>query len=97
MCIRDRVKLLDAQRAEKARQEQLLRDALTAARAANEAKSDFLSRMSHDIRTPVSYTHLDVYKRQGGFHDTGGTECGFSFWGKCENERGALAERQEYT
>ena len=33
------VKLLDAQRAEKARQEQLLRDALTAARAANEAKS----------------------------------------------------------
>ena len=48
------VKLLDAQRAEKARQEQLLRDALTAARAANEAKSDFLSRMSHDIRTPMN-------------------------------------------
>ncbi|GKH44681.1 hypothetical protein CE91St57_56550 [Lachnospiraceae bacterium] len=48
------VKLLDAQRAEKARQEQLLRDALAAARAANEAKSDFLSRMSHDIRTPMN-------------------------------------------
>ena len=48
------VKLLDAQSAEKARQEQLLRDALTAARAANEAKSDFLSRMSHDIRTPMN-------------------------------------------
>lgn len=48
------VKLLDAQRAEKARQEQMLRDALAAANAANSAKSDFLSRMSHDIRTPLN-------------------------------------------
>lgn len=48
------VKLLDSQRAEKARQEQLMRDALAAARAANNAKSDFLSRMSHDIRTPMN-------------------------------------------
>lgn len=48
------IKLLDSQRAEQARQEQLLRDALSSAKAANKAKSDFLSRMSHDIRTPMN-------------------------------------------
>lgn len=48
------IKLLDNQRAEKAREEQLLRDALASAKAANRAKSDFLSRMSHDIRTPMN-------------------------------------------
>ena len=48
------VKVLDSQRAEQARQEQLLRDALASAKAANQAKSDFLSRMSHDIRTPMN-------------------------------------------
>ena len=48
------IKRLDEQRAEKARQEQTLRDALASARAANSAKSDFLSRMSHDIRTPMN-------------------------------------------
>lgn len=48
------VKLLDNQRSEQARQEQLLRDALECANAANHAKSDFLSRMSHDIRTPMN-------------------------------------------
>lgn len=48
------VKVLDSQRAEQARQEQLLRDALAGAKAANSAKSDFLSRMSHDIRTPMN-------------------------------------------
>lgn len=48
------VKILDEQRAEKTRQEQLLRDALASAKAANQAKSDFLSRMSHDIRTPMN-------------------------------------------
>ena len=48
------VKVLDHQRAEASRQEQLLRDALAAAKAANNAKSDFLSRMSHDIRTPMN-------------------------------------------
>ncbi len=50
----DMVKLLDGQRQEQARQEQLLRDALVSANAANRAKSDFLSRMSHDIRTPMN-------------------------------------------
>ena len=45
-------------------QEQLqkLQNALQAAKAANAAKSDFLSRMSHDIRTPlngiIGMTHL---------------------------------------
>lgn len=48
------IKVLDEQRREQARQEQLLRDALASARAANQAKSDFLSRMSHDIRTPLN-------------------------------------------
>ncbi|WP_308589248.1 response regulator [uncultured Oscillibacter sp.] len=48
------MKVLDKQREEQARQEQLLRDALEAANAANHAKSDFLSRMSHDIRTPMN-------------------------------------------
>ena len=48
------IKILDSQRAEQARQEQLLRDALSSAQAANRAKSDFLSRMSHDIRTPMN-------------------------------------------
>ncbi|QNL44093.1 response regulator [Oscillibacter hominis] len=48
------VKVLDDQHAEQARQEQLLRDALAAANAASHAKSDFLSRMSHDIRTPMN-------------------------------------------
>ena len=33
---------------------QALQDALTAAEHANRAKSDFLSRMSHDIRTPMN-------------------------------------------
>lgn len=48
------VKVLDEQRAEQAIQEQVLRNALSAAKMANQAKSDFLSRMSHDIRTPLN-------------------------------------------
>lgn len=48
------IKTLDRQRADQARQEQLLRDALATAKAADQAKSDFLSRMSHDIRTPMN-------------------------------------------
>lgn len=47
-------RILDEQFAEKAYQEQCLRDALIEAQAANNAKSDFLSRMSHDIRTPMN-------------------------------------------
>lgn len=39
---------------EEKRQKQLLQDALQVAKSANEAKSDFLSRMSHDIRTPMN-------------------------------------------
>ena len=39
---------------EERRQKQLLRDALQSATAANRAKSDFLSRMSHDVRTPIN-------------------------------------------
>lgn len=39
---------------EEERQKQLLQDALQVAKAANQAKSDFLSRMSHDIRTPMN-------------------------------------------
>lgn len=51
---------------------QALMDAYEAARQANSAKSDFLSRMSHDIRTPINAiigmtaiagTHLDDRER----------------------------------
>ena len=48
------MRVMDLQRLKQTRQEQLLRDALASAEEANRAKSDFLSRMSHDIRTPMN-------------------------------------------
>ncbi len=45
---------IDDEYAERVRQRQALSDALTLAEQANNAKSDFLSRMSHDIRTPLN-------------------------------------------
>ena len=36
------------------RKNQILRESLDSARMANQAKSDFLSRMSHDMRTPMN-------------------------------------------
>ncbi len=41
-------------RTEEQQMNQKLQEALTAARSANEAKSNFLSNMSHDIRTPMN-------------------------------------------
>lgn len=54
------------------RQKEQLQNALEVANVANRAKSDFLSRMSHDIRTPmnaiigmtaIAKTHLDNQER----------------------------------
>ncbi len=45
---------IDARRIKEEKQKQMLTDALLLAEKANEAKSDFLSRMSHDIRTPMN-------------------------------------------
>ena len=44
----------DEQKRKEERRQQALRDALVMAEQANTAKSDFLSRMSHDIRTPMN-------------------------------------------
>ena len=43
-----------AERMEQARQRQVLEDACKTAQIANEAKTNFLSSMSHDIRTPMN-------------------------------------------
>lgn len=48
------LKDIDDTHREQERQRNALRDALTMAERANAAKSDFLSRMSHDIRTPMN-------------------------------------------
>jgi len=61
-----------AQRAEEFRQREALRTAFQSANNANAAKSNFLARMSHDIRTPmnaiigmtaIAGTHLDDQQR----------------------------------
>lgn len=43
-----------AERTEQARQRQALEDAFKAAQIASDAKTNFLSSMSHDIRTPMN-------------------------------------------
>ncbi|MCD2491856.1 response regulator [Lacrimispora sp. NSJ-141] len=48
------MKNVDRQKKEQERQKQALQDALSLAEQASLAKSDFLSRMSHDIRTPMN-------------------------------------------
>ncbi|MCD2491588.1 response regulator [Lacrimispora sp. NSJ-141] len=45
---------IDEQRYEEEQQRQVLKSALESAKAANVAKSQFLSNMSHDIRTPMN-------------------------------------------
>ncbi len=63
---------VSTQRAEELRQREALRTAFQAANNANAAKSNFLARMSHDIRTPmnaiigmtaIAGTHLDDKQR----------------------------------
>lgn len=63
---------IDEQRHEEEQKRQMLQTALDNARAASEAKSRFLSNMSHDIRTPmnaiigmaaIASTHLEDQKR----------------------------------
>ena len=50
LCIND----ITEQKREEIRNRQIIQDAMLAANQANNAKSDFLSRMSHDIRTPLN-------------------------------------------
>ncbi len=45
---------IDAEHAERERTRKILTDALNLAQQANNAKFDFLSKMSHDIRTPLN-------------------------------------------
>lgn len=47
-------RFIDEERRREMEQQQELKDALVAAHTANEAKSAFLSQMSHDIRTPMN-------------------------------------------
>lgn len=52
--IEEELRQQEAQIEKERRAKQLLEDALEKAEKANQAKSDFLSRMSHDIRTPMN-------------------------------------------
>ncbi len=56
MCIQTVAKFIIvlSDRTQEQQMNQKLQEALTAARSANEAKSNFLSNMSHDIRTPMN-------------------------------------------
>ncbi len=45
---------IDAQKRHELQMQEALKSALESANSANNAKSDFLSRMSHDIRTPMN-------------------------------------------
>jgi len=47
-------RVIDEEKKREEESRQVLRDSLEAAKAANEAKSQFLSNMSHDIRTPLN-------------------------------------------
>ena len=47
-------RFIDEERRREMEQKQALKDALVAAHSASEAKSVFLSKMSHDIRTPMN-------------------------------------------
>ncbi|MCL2253624.1 MAG: ATP-binding protein [Lachnospiraceae bacterium] len=50
LCIND----ISEQKRQEIRNRQIIQEAMMAANQANNAKSDFLSRMSHDIRTPLN-------------------------------------------
>lgn len=47
-------RLIHDSKTEELAKNQMLRESLDSARMANQAKSDFLSRMSHDMRTPMN-------------------------------------------
>lgn len=47
-------RMVDEEKYKEEQQKSIFKDALDAARSANEAKSQFLSNMSHDIRTPLN-------------------------------------------
>ncbi len=66
------IRCVDSAAREELEQKKVLREAFEAANKANHAKSDFLSKMSHDIRTPmnaiigmtaIAKTHIDDKER----------------------------------
>lgn len=54
LCVMVYFKDIGDQKSREAQQQNAIKDALRLAEQANAAKSDFLSRMSHDIRTPMN-------------------------------------------